>query len=159
MLGTKSNLLRGIAADPDNDKGEYLFGENVTKRISEFKTSIRTLNPPSTNTSSKKLLEKPEGEEHRVLYAKETEYKGFQEKGKQEVEKVSIINDNSMKMLKACMSAYKAGNIMHCYENWKKITKDTVILDIIHNGLKLDFETRPDQQYVIKMALSEGGKT
>jgi len=35
-LGTRLNMLKGITSDPDNDKGDYLFGENVTKRISEL---------------------------------------------------------------------------------------------------------------------------
>jgi len=47
---------------------------------------------------------------------------------------------------------------MHFYENWQKITKDIITLNIICGGLKLEFQTWPDQQHVTNLALSEEEK-
>ena len=41
------------------------------------------------------------------------------------------------------MKLYRAGNIKNCYEQWSSITSDTNILNIIHEGLELDFLTIP----------------
>ena len=36
-------------------------------------------------------------------------------------------------------SEFVAGNIKNFMENWKEITTDSIILDIVENGLKIDF--------------------
>ena len=36
-----------------------------------------------------------------------------------------------------------AGNIKNFIENWKEITSDSIILDIVENGLKIDFLNIP----------------
>ena len=36
-----------------------------------------------------------------------------------------------------------AGNIKNFIENWKEITSDSIILDIVENGLKIDFLSIP----------------
>ena len=41
------------------------------------------------------------------------------------------------------MNKFVAGNLIKFYLNWKSITNDEIILDIIKNGLKIDFEERP----------------
>ena len=53
FLSSNSNLLRGILSDPNIDKGEFLFGENVTKRITEFKTSLNSLKPYNSKNFSR----------------------------------------------------------------------------------------------------------
>ena len=35
--------------------------------------------------------------------------------------------------------SFQAGNIKHFLENWKRITSDKYILDIVKHGLKLEF--------------------
>ena len=46
--------------------------------------------------------------------------------------------------LDTAMTNYKAGNITNYLDNWHKITDDPVILSIVREGLKVDFETQPD---------------
>ena len=41
-------------------------------------------------------------------------------------------------------SEFVAGNIKNFIENWKEITSDSIILDIVENGLKIDFLNIPD---------------
>ena len=41
---------------------------------------------------------------------------------------------------------YKAGNISRYLYDWSKITTDSVILDIVQNGLKMDFIDKPPTQ-------------
>ena len=41
-------------------------------------------------------------------------------------------------------SEFVAGNIKNFMENWKEITTDSIILDIVENGLKIDFLNIPD---------------
>ena len=41
------------------------------------------------------------------------------------------------------MNRFVAGNRKFFYLNWKSITNDEIILDIIENGLKIDFKKRP----------------
>ena len=36
-------------------------------------------------------------------------------------------------------SEFVAGNIKNFIENWKEIASDSIILDIVENGLKIDF--------------------
>ena len=43
---------------------------------------------------------------------------------------------------------YRPGNIQNCLESWKKITSDRVIIDIARNGLKIDFEAEPINDYI-----------
>ena len=38
------------------------------------------------------------------------------------------------------MENYKAGKITQHYSKWESITSDPTILDIVYNGLKLDFQ-------------------
>ena len=40
-------------------------------------------------------------------------------------------------------SEFAAGNIKNSIENWKEITSDSIILDIVENGLKIDFLNIP----------------
>ena len=40
-------------------------------------------------------------------------------------------------------SEFVAGNIKNFIENWKEITSDSIILDIVENGLKIDFLNTP----------------
>jgi len=54
-LGNSSILLNGITADPNNNKGEFLFGDNVTKRMAEYKTSLNTLLNANRTSYFKKL--------------------------------------------------------------------------------------------------------
>ena len=41
------------------------------------------------------------------------------------------------------MENYKAGNLSNCLAEWQKITSDSHILDIVENGLRLDFIDSP----------------
>ena len=41
------------------------------------------------------------------------------------------------------MNKFVAGNLEKFYLNWKSITNDEVILDIIKNVLKIDFNKKP----------------
>ena len=41
---------------------------------------------------------------------------------------------------------YKAGNISQYLYNWSKIATDSIILDIVRNGLKMDFIHKPPTQ-------------
>ena len=41
------------------------------------------------------------------------------------------------------LNKFAAGNLKIFYLNWKSITNDEIILDIIKNGLKIDFKERP----------------
>ena len=38
--------------------------------------------------------------------------------------------------------------ICNCLESWNKITSDRVIIDIVRNGLKIDFDCEPINDYV-----------
>ena len=46
------------------------------------------------------------------------------------------------------MKKFVAGNLKNFYLNWKSITNDETILDIIKNGLKIDFKERPINIFV-----------
>ena len=48
-------------------------------------------------------------------------------------QKLNSISSNKSK------SEFIAGNIKNFIENWKEITSDSIILDIVENGLKIDF--------------------
>ena len=56
------------------------------------------------------------------------------------------------------MSTYKAGRLLDFYDNWKKLTSNFHILDIIKNGLSLDFNEVPLEQRAIFCPLSENDK-
>ena len=53
------------------------------------------------------------------------------------------------------MAAYKAGNIKNYLGNWEKITSDNVILDIIENGLKIEFLGSPPTSRPYRLKFSE----
>ena len=44
------------------------------------------------------------------------------------------------------MNNFEAGSIQYNLENWKKITSDKNILDIVRNGLKLEFKNEPPEK-------------
>ena len=46
-------------------------------------------------------------------------------------------------MSKPELNKFVAGNLKKLYLNWKSITNDEIILDIIKNGLKIDFKESP----------------
>ena len=46
---------------------------------------------------------------------------------------------------------FVAGNLKIFYLNWKSITNDEIILDIIRNGLKIDFKEGPVNFRIPKM--------
>ena len=50
------------------------------------------------------------------------------------------------------------GNLKKNYLNWKSITNDEIILDIIKNDLKIDFKERPRNIHVLKIQHSTKGK-
>ena len=49
------------------------------------------------------------------------------------------------------MNNFVAGNLKKIYLNWKSIANDEIILDIIKNGLKIDFKERPVNICVAKI--------
>ena len=49
---------------------------------------------------------------------------------------------------------FEGGKLKYYYEHWKKYTSDTFILDIITNGLKLDFNEIPFQHCCNNFPLS-----
>ena len=44
------------------------------------------------------------------------------------------------------VKSYTAGYIRYCYHNWRQITKDPWVLDIVSKGLRLDFTELPEGQ-------------
>ena len=50
---------------------------------------------------------------------------------------------------------FEGGKLKYYYEHWKKYTSDTFILDIIKNGLKLDFNEIPFQHCCNNFPLSK----
>ena len=48
--------------------------------------------------------------------------------------------------LKSRVEKFTAGNIGNRYENWRKLTSDKHILDIIKKGLKLEFSNKPPEK-------------
>ena len=53
---------------------------------------------------------------------------------------------NSVDILLSDVDNYRAGNISRYLYNWFKITTDSVILDIVQNGLKMEFIDKPPTQ-------------
>ena len=60
------------------------------------------------------------------------------QESKELAEKVSIRKHNDCRLIAPIDILYS-----YYYEHWKKYTSDTFILDIIKNGLKLDFNELP----------------
>ena len=52
----------------------------------------------------------------------------------------------SLDILLSDVDNYKGGNISRYLYNWPKITIDSVILDIVQNGFKMDFIDKPPTQ-------------
>ena len=50
------------------------------------------------------------------------------------------------------------GKLKKIYLNWKSITKDEIILDIIKNDVKIDFKERPRNIHILKIQHSTKGK-
>jgi len=65
---------------------------------------------------------------------------------------VGIVSRN---LLQDEVDNYKAGNIINFYTNWFKYTKNYWILDIVKNGLSLDFLEIPKQNNINQMFLSK----
>ena len=47
--------------------------------------------------------------------------------------------------LRLQVECFSAGNIGEFVQNWKKLTSDSTILDIIKHGLKLNFHDQPPE--------------
>ena len=54
--------------------------------------------------------------------------------------------DIDVDSLKTQVVNFKAGNISTKYQNWRKLTSDRYILDIVRNGLKLEFSNEPPER-------------
>ena len=51
------------------------------------------------------------------------------------------VNTNpNIHFLEEQVSKFKAGNIRNCYHEWERITSDFKILEIVRNGLSINFE-------------------
>ena len=76
-------------------------------------------------------------------------------------EKVSIRKHNdcslilSADVLYSDVENFEGGKLKYYYEHWKKYITDTFILDIIKNGLQLDFNEIPFQHCCKNFPLSK----
>lgn len=59
-----------------------------------------------------------------------------------------------MKNLLDEVENFQAGNIQNYYENWKEITSDKNILDIVKNGVRIDFSEIPSHKEMGYMSYS-----
>ena len=130
-------------------ESEWLFGNDLSKRINQLNSantaliktkllSVHTVGKiPDThlnqhhqghqhlNQHSKKLAVFPEG-----LCSREE----MDQTAEQQIhQKLNSVSSNKS------TSEFVAGNIKNFIENWKEITSDSIILDIVENGLKLTF--------------------
>ena len=51
------------------------------------------------------------------------------------------------------MKNFSAGNISNSYENWMKITKDKLILELVRDGLKFEFTEIPPECHIKPLSL------
>ena len=133
-------------------ESEWLFGNDLSKRIKQLnstntaliKTSISsysgeknqiiisTINIKAINICnqhSKKLAVFPEG-----LCSREK----MDNTAEQQIcQKLNSVTSNKI------TSEFVACNIKNFIENWKEITSDSIILDIVENGLKIVFLSIP----------------
>ena len=57
--------------------------------------------------------------------------------------KLKVNTDPNIHFLEEQVSKFKAGNIRNCYHEWERITSDSKILEIVRNGLSINFEYIP----------------
>ena len=60
--------------------------------------------------------------------------------------------------LKADVKNFRAGNVSNCLHEWKKITNDKYILEVIEKGVTMEFEETPECKFESHIKFSETEK-
>ena len=144
---------------------EWLFSDDINARINNinaqqksFKADKTYFRPESTyfpKCNSKNWEKFPN-----ILG---NQYKGYKDKQerKELAEKVSIRKHNECSLivrndvLYSDVEKFEEGKLKYYYEHWKKYTSDSIILDIIINEPKLDFNEIPFQHCCNNFPLSK----
>jgi len=153
LLKKLSYDQRSIGKDvPANDK--LLFGDNLNKRLAEA-AGVSKLKPrkfsqsysqgysqPSSSTYTKRFQKNNYSKnEYRPQKSSRGRRGGFQ-RSTVKVSSDTFLNFSKIELniLKDEVANYRGGDIKKCIEEWYPITKDKFILDIVKQGLKLEFE-------------------
>ena len=67
--------------------------------------------------------------------------------------------DVSIHELQLDMRNFSAGNIANCHEQWRQITNDKFILQLVRDGLKIDFTEQPPEYHTSPISLQPFEKT
>ena len=144
-------------------ESELLFGDDLNKRISQINNTNSALAKPAFrpnqnsgrynknqapyNTTSNNHQQSKNGYPPEELCYRE---KGKQAEQLQELQELNLVScgDKNIKN-------FIAGNLKYNFSVWQKITSDRVILDIIKNGLKINFKGRPGITSAPKIPHSE----
>jgi len=81
FISNSSSSLRGIACNEESTKGKFLFGENVTKQIADYKNSIKTIQP-STSKNFSSSSKYPKGRKNGYKQHQQTQKSNFYKNNK-----------------------------------------------------------------------------
>ena len=142
---------------------EWLFGDDINARINN-------INAQQKSFKADKTYFRPESTYFLNIIQKTgrsnilgNQYKGYKDKQerKELAEKVSIRKHNECSLivpndvLYSDVGKFEEGKLKYYYEHWKKYTSDSIILDIIINEPKLDFNEIPFQHCCNNFPLSK----
>ena len=144
-------------------ESELFFGDDLIKRISQInntnsasaKAAFRPTqnsgrynkNQAPYNTTSNNHQQSKNGYPPEELCYRE---KGKQAEQLQELQELNLVSSGDKNI-----KNFLGGNLKYNFTIWLKITSDKVILDIIKNGLKINFKVRPGITSAPKIPHSE----
>ena len=136
-------------------KSEWLFGDNLNKRINTISSTSTALTAcicPYYQYDKYQGSKTGSNQQHYGSKNSQTSRRGSAQ-GKRWPQSRAPVpqkldNVNSKNIVH---SSFAAGNIEHFYKNWKKITNDHIILSIFQYGFKINFKEKPQYQNVPKI--------
>ena len=120
---------------------QWLFGDNLNKKIAQ----ICSMNNASSQTF------KSNNQQGRYNHSSASTYHQQHQSSKNGsvAEQQPILQELNVSTNTSC--TFVAGKIKYYYNNWKNITNDRFILDIVKYGLKIDFKNKPQLANVPKI--------
>ena len=119
---------------------QWLFGDDLNKRIAQIS---------SMNVLSQTF--KSNNQQGRYNHSSASTYHQQHQSSKNGsvAEQQPILQELNVSTNTSC--TFVAGKIKYYYNNWKNITNDRFILDIVKYGLKIDFKNKPQLANVPKI--------